>query len=42
VRAEVDGPGPDRYLSPEIEAVASLVRTGAVRDAAATRLGALN
>jgi histidine ammonia-lyase len=42
VRAEVEGPGPDRYLSPEIEAVASLVRRGAVRDAAATRLGGLN
>ncbi|KQO05059.1 histidine ammonia-lyase [Agreia sp. Leaf244] len=42
VRAEIDGPGPDRFLSPEIEAVASLVRRGAVRDAAAARLGGLN
>jgi len=42
VRAEIDGPGPDRFLSPEIEAVASLVRRGAVRDAAAERLGGLN
>ncbi|KQP56070.1 histidine ammonia-lyase [Agreia sp. Leaf283] len=42
VRAEIDGPGPDRFLSPEIEAVASLVRRGALRDAAAERLGGLN
>ena len=42
VRAEIDGLGPDRFLSPEIEAVASLVRRGAVRDAAAERLGGLN
>jgi histidine ammonia-lyase len=42
VRGEVEGPGPDRFLSPEIEAVASLVRRGAVRDAAAGRLGGLN
>ena len=42
VRGEIDGPGPDRFISPEIEAVASLVRRGAVRDAAAERLGGLN
>ena len=42
VRREVEGPGPDRFLSPEIEAVASLVRRGAVRDAAESRLGPLN
>ncbi|SKB02189.1 histidine ammonia-lyase [Agreia bicolorata] len=42
VRGEVEGPGPDRFLSPEIEAVASLVRRGAVRDAAESRLGPLN
>jgi histidine ammonia-lyase len=42
VRREVEGPGPDRFLSPEIEAVASLVRRGAVRDAAEARLGPLN
>jgi histidine ammonia-lyase len=32
----VDGPGHDRHLSPEIEAVVSLVATGAVLDAAAS------
>jgi histidine ammonia-lyase len=42
VRREVDGPGPDRFLSPEIEAVTALVRSGEVRDAAATRLGDLD
>ncbi len=30
VRAAVDGPGPDRFLSPEIEAVTALVLSGAV------------
>jgi histidine ammonia-lyase len=30
VRGAVPGPGPDRYLTPEIEAVVELVRTGAV------------
>ena len=35
VRAVVDGPGPDRHLSPEIEAVAELVSTGAVARTAA-------
>ena len=36
VRTVADGPGPDRYLSPEIEAVYGLVRSGAIRDAAAS------
>ena len=35
VRSVVDGPGPDRHLSPEIEAVAELVSTGAVARTAA-------
>ncbi|MGM7699621.1 histidine ammonia-lyase [Microbacterium sp. A84] len=30
VRTVADGPGPDRFLSPEIEAVTELVRSGAV------------
>jgi histidine ammonia-lyase len=42
VRRDVDGPGPDRFLSPEIEAVVALVSSGAVRDAAALRLGHLD
>ncbi len=37
----VDGPGPDRYLAPEIEAVVQAVRTGAVLDAAQTETGEL-
>ena len=35
--AGVDGPGTDRYLSPEMEAVAALVMSGAVADAALGR-----
>jgi histidine ammonia-lyase len=36
VRTVVDGPGHDRHLSPEIEAVVELVASGAVLDAAAS------
>ncbi|WP_382307547.1 histidine ammonia-lyase [Herbiconiux sp. UC225_62] len=38
VRRCVEGPGPDRYLSPEIEAVVEIVRSRAVLDAAASVL----
>ena len=41
LRAEVPGPGPDRYLSPEIEATVALVRSGAVLAAAAAVTGPL-
>ncbi|NQX29106.1 histidine ammonia-lyase [Microbacteriaceae bacterium VKM Ac-2854] len=41
IRTAVAGPGADRYLSPEIEAVTALVQSGAVRDAAAAAVGAL-
>jgi histidine ammonia-lyase len=41
LRAEVDGPGPDRYLSPEIEATVALVRSGALLTAAETVTGPL-
>lgn len=34
LRAEVEGPGPDRYLAPEIERAVELTRTGALLDAA--------
>ncbi|WP_426181456.1 histidine ammonia-lyase [Microbacterium sp. TWP3-1-2b2] len=34
VRTVADGPGPDRFLSPEMEAVTELVRSGAVARAA--------
>ncbi len=41
VRTVVDGPGPDRYLSPDIEAVTHLVTTGAVAAAASAAVGHL-
>jgi len=41
LREHVGGPGPDRYLAPEIEAVTALVRTGAVVAAAESVTGPL-
>ena len=41
LRREVKGPGPDRVVSPEIAAAASLIRSGAVIAAAEKVLGAL-
>ena len=38
LRAQVEGPGPDRFLAPEIEASVELVRTGAVVAAADSAL----
>ncbi|MCJ1707083.1 histidine ammonia-lyase [Microbacterium sp. VKM Ac-2923] len=38
VRTRVAGPGPDRFVSPEIEAVTDLVASGAVAAAALTRI----
>ncbi|MEZ3159473.1 histidine ammonia-lyase [Microbacterium sp. BWT-B31] len=40
VRGAVVGPGPDRFLSPDLEAVTELVLSGAVADAAARAGGA--
>jgi histidine ammonia-lyase len=37
----VEGPGPDRYLSPEIETVVSLVQSGAVLAAVENKIGEL-
>jgi histidine ammonia-lyase len=37
----VQGPGPDRYLSPEIEATVSLVQSGAVLAAVEEKIGVL-
>jgi histidine ammonia-lyase len=37
----VEGPGPDRYLSPEIETVVSLVQSGAVLAAVESEIGEL-
>ncbi|KRF05923.1 histidine ammonia-lyase [Nocardioides sp. Soil777] len=37
----VEGPGPDRYLSPEIETAVSLVASGAVLEAAQSVIGEL-
>lgn len=39
--AGIAGPGPDRHLSPEIEAAVSLVHSGAVLDAAQSVIGEL-
>ncbi len=39
--AGIEGPGPDRHLSPEIEAAFELVRTGAVVAAAEAVIGAM-
>jgi histidine ammonia-lyase len=41
VREVAEGPGPDRYLSPEIEAVVALVQSGRVLAAAESVTGAL-
>ncbi len=41
VRSVVAGPGPDRYLSPEIEAVVQLVQTGALLSAVQDVVGEL-
>ena len=38
LRARVPGPGPDRYLSPEIEAATELVRSGTLLAAANSAL----
>jgi histidine ammonia-lyase len=38
----VEGPGPDRYLSPEIETVVSLVQSGAVLAAVESKIGVLS
>ena len=39
--AGIEGPGPDRHLSPEIEAAVGLVKSGAVLAAAASVIGDL-
>jgi len=41
IRSRVPGPGPDRYLSPELAAVEELVRSGAVVEAAEAVIGPL-
>jgi histidine ammonia-lyase len=42
VARDVDGPGPDRFLSPDIEAITQAVRNGDVVDAAQQVTGALH
>jgi histidine ammonia-lyase len=42
LREHVQGPGPDRHLSPEIEAAVELVRSGALLRAAETAIGPLD
>jgi histidine ammonia-lyase len=41
IRESVGGPGPDRFVAPDIEAVVELVRSGTLRDAAQASAGAL-
>jgi len=41
LRTQVPGPGPDRYLSPELEAAVDLVRSGVVLAAAVAVTGPL-
>jgi histidine ammonia-lyase len=41
LRDVVDGPGTDRFLSPELEAADVLVASGAVRAAAESAVGIL-
>jgi histidine ammonia-lyase len=41
IRSAVPGPGPDRYLAPELAAVESLVRSGALVDAVEAEIGPL-
>jgi histidine ammonia-lyase len=41
VRAHVQGPGPDRWLAPEIEAARALVVDGSVLAAASDAVGEL-
>ena len=41
VRSRVEGPGPDRYLAPELAAVEELVRSGAVVAAVEDAIGPL-
>jgi histidine ammonia-lyase len=41
LRSRVPGPGPDRWLSPELTAAEELVRVGAVLDAVQAQIGAL-
>jgi histidine ammonia-lyase len=42
LREHVEGPGPDRHLSPEIEAAVELVRSGTLLRAAETAIGPLD
>lgn len=42
VRRDVAGPGSDRFLSPEIEAVAHALTRGELRDAASSAIGTLD
>jgi histidine ammonia-lyase len=42
LRQHVEGPGPDRHLSPEIEATVELVRSGAVVAAVEDAIGELS
>jgi histidine ammonia-lyase len=42
LRQRVPGPGPDRYLAPDIAATVDLVRTGGLTAAAESAIGPLD
>jgi histidine ammonia-lyase len=42
VRKHIGGPGPDRFLAPELAAAEALVRSGAVLEAVEGAIGKLN
>ena len=42
LRQDVAGPGPDRFVSPELETSASLVRSGEILAAAVAAAGAID
>ena len=42
LREQVEGPGPDRFLAPDLEATTELVRSGAIVAAAQSETGALS
>jgi histidine ammonia-lyase len=42
VRARIDGPGPDRWLAPDLAAADELVTAGALREAVEAAVGGMS
>ena len=40
-RKRVPGPGPDRFMAPELAAAEALIKSGALLDAVGAQIGAL-